>query len=144
MRYAAEPGDRLRFSGFRERHSRRLASVRAVWLLANSPRRANFFADFRTPWASRAALDVAPRMRHAPKSGGGQRCSRFREGTGMPVADPGRLISEHTALSAAFSHTLVHSDVRPLISPSPARANRPNPMVGWNTRDFANSRPKGL
>ena len=134
MRFAAGPGDRLRFSGFRGRHNRRLASVRAEWLLANSPRRANFFADFRTLRASRAALDVAPRMRRAslidiPR--GPWRAGRRPGPPDFGTYRPERRVSAHSRTFGRPSLNLALAS---------ASANRPNPMVGWNNRDFANAR----
>ena len=59
----------------------------------------------------------------------------------MPVAKTDRLISKRTAPSAAFPRTLVHSDVRPLISPSPSRV--PAGRARWSAGILGISRTPG-
>ena len=60
----------------------------------------------------------------------------------MPF-DPCRLISERTAPIAAFSENSRTFGRAPLNLPLAwARASRPIPMAGSNSRDFASARPK--
>ena len=113
--------------GFRERCTRRLASVLSEWLQANFPSRAifrRFSFSSDKPRRPRGRPKNAPRAEIWP-------CAAL-------------LGIQRWAWHSGRRPGLIGFGRAPLnLALATARANRPNPTADWGSRDFANARPKG-